>query len=87
MVWEPVSRKAKWLQTIYIARSARYIPEAAWRNFCALRYVHNHCWVSKTDTLSLSIAIIYGLRACLEKGQVAADYDRKLGDAPALLSA
>ena len=40
------------LYTMY--SNSRYIPETAWRNFCALRYhVHNHCWVSKTDTLGL----------------------------------
>ena len=49
------------LYTMY--SNSRYIPEAAWRNFCALRYrVHNHCWVSKTDTLCV--------RTCLEKGKV-----------------
>ena len=44
-------------------------------NFCGLRcHVHNHCLVSKIDCLSV--------RACLKKGQVAADY---LGHVPTYL--
>ena len=67
-----------------IYASARYSPIGRMKTHlhhasatCIFRYhVHNHCRVSNIYCLSV--------RACLEKGQVAADSDCDLGYAPAL---